>query len=319
MKARVQKAETALQQSVVGQTLDERVANTPEIPGAKGVGGSYFVGAKALLFMPCTSGSSLSKQNYGITFIDLNRVFGELSKALLFLEAVTQDDKRATPGNLQNGVNVFLHIAKSHLAEGKSSLAVPASKGPVNFSDVTERLSGYETVPEACENDFNAVVGQCKELVRTDTHSACMKYTSLCQNGHAFASALDKDYQNLITTEMTDQPGELASSYLRRFSDAREKARPLIEKFSKPGYEITDEDIIAFSKANPVTISENLGGVIDTIHSNAAKNFPEGSALRAELKGLRDLIKASIDPEKPVPVSQENIQRFLELCSNGPN
>ena len=55
MKARVQQVTQSLHISSSGATIEERLAHLPAIPGAKGVGGSYFVGpknARSLLIKP---------------------------------------------------------------------------------------------------------------------------------------------------------------------------------------------------------------------------------------------------------------------------
>lgn len=54
MQNRILKAEEALESSVIHPSVERRIADTPEVPGAKGAGGSYFVSGRTLLIKPAS-------------------------------------------------------------------------------------------------------------------------------------------------------------------------------------------------------------------------------------------------------------------------
>jgi len=59
MQNRVLKTEEALESSVTHSSVERRIADTPEVPSAKGMGGSYFVANRTLLVKPASQESGI--------------------------------------------------------------------------------------------------------------------------------------------------------------------------------------------------------------------------------------------------------------------
>lgn len=237
------------------------------------------------------------------------------------LEAVSTSDPKATPENIQKGVEIYALLAGIQLKNGKGTLSIPTGADNINFAEALERVTN-KLIKSNTANPANMKLLQnlksaSEDLPRTQAILSLGKYERVYTSHANFAQTF-RNFPNLHP--FTPLQGR-ATEFLDGVTKLTDKNMPLIAEMKKAisnptAYDATAQKKIGALTREPNTTFENFNQLaLGPIHKAAMKKLGDADTPeKRRLEELGEKVKNSLDPTPAKECDIATYTEYLQLC-----